>query len=55
MIKIVSDLRQVCGFLWVPYSVFPPDKTDRHDINEKKFNMVLNTMLVAIGTDFREF
>jgi hypothetical protein len=32
VIKFVSDLRQLGGFLQV--LLFPPNKTDRHDISE---------------------
>jgi hypothetical protein len=33
VIKFVSDLQQVCGFLWVP-RVSSTNKTDHHDITE---------------------
>jgi hypothetical protein len=43
VIKFVSDLRQVCGFLWV--LMFPPPiKLDRHDITEILLKVVLNTI-----------
>ena len=32
VIKFVSDLRQVSGFLWV--LCIPPNKTDHHDMTE---------------------
>ena len=43
VIKFVSDLRQVGGFLWVLR--FPPwNKTERHDITEILLKVVLNTI-----------
>ena len=42
VIKFVSDLPQVGGFLWVLR--FPPNKTDRHDITEILLKVVLNTI-----------
>jgi hypothetical protein len=43
MIKFVSDLRQVGGFLWV-LQFSPPIKTDRHDIAEILLKVALNTI-----------
>ena len=43
VIKFVSDLRQVDGFLWVLR--FPPSKTDRHDITEILLKVALNTII----------
>jgi len=43
VIKFVSDLRQVCGFLHV--LVFSStNKTDRHDITEILLKVALNTI-----------
>ena len=44
MIKFVSDLRQVGGFLWV-LRFHPLSKTDRHDITEILLKVVLNTII----------
>jgi hypothetical protein len=41
VIKFVSDLRQLGGFLQV--LLFPPNKTDRHDISEILLKVALNT------------
>jgi hypothetical protein len=43
MIKFVSDLRQVSGFLWI-LRFHPLSKTDRHDITEILLKVVLNTI-----------
>ena len=46
MIKFVSDLLQVCGFLrplWFP----PPIKTDCHDIAEILLKVALNTRILT--------
>ena len=43
VIKFVSDLRQVDGFLWVLR--FPPPKTDGHDITEILLKMALSTII----------
>jgi hypothetical protein len=43
VIKLVSDLRQVGGFLWV-LRFPPPIKTDHHDINEIFLKVALNTI-----------
>jgi len=40
VIKLVSDLRQVGGFLRVSFT----NKTDRHDIAETLLKVVLNTI-----------
>ena len=42
MIKFVSDLRQVGGFLCVLQ--FPPNKIDCHDVTEILLKMALNTI-----------
>jgi hypothetical protein len=43
IIKLVSDLRQVGGFLWVLR--FPlPKRTDRHDITEILLKVALSTI-----------
>jgi hypothetical protein len=39
--KIVSDLLQVCGFLFPVYSTY---KTDCHDITEILLKVMLNTI-----------
>ena len=47
VIKFVSDLRQVGGFLWALQ--FPPStKTDRNDITEILFKVVLNTTTLTL-------
>jgi hypothetical protein len=43
VIKFVSDLRQVGGFLQV-LRFFPTNKTDRHDITEILLKVALNTI-----------
>ena len=43
VIKFVSDLRQVGGFLRV-LQFPPPNKTDLHDITEILLNVSLNTI-----------
>jgi len=43
VIKFVSDLRQVGGFILVPFT----NKTDRHDIAEILLKVVLNTIKPA--------
>jgi hypothetical protein len=40
VIKFVSDLQQVGGFLWVSYT----NETDRHDITEILLKVALNTI-----------
>jgi hypothetical protein len=43
VIKFVSDLPQVGGFLWALW--FPtPNKTDRYDITELLLKVALNTI-----------
>jgi hypothetical protein len=42
VIKFVSDLRQVSGFLVPGTPVFSTNKTDRHDITEILLKVVLN-------------
>jgi hypothetical protein len=50
VIKFVSDLKQVCGFLRVLR--FPPSiKTDRHDIPEILLKMSFNTINQPYPTD----
>jgi hypothetical protein len=39
VIKYVSELRQVCSFLWEL-----SNKTDRHDINKILLKVALNTI-----------
>jgi hypothetical protein len=43
VIKFVSDLRQVSGFLWVLLS--STNKTDGHDITEILLKVALNTII----------
>jgi hypothetical protein len=45
VIKFVSDLRQVGGFLWVSST----NKTDRHDINEILLRVALKPPLSCNG------
>ena len=47
VIKFVSDLQQVCGFLRFPPSI----KTDRHDITEILLKISLNTINQPYPTD----
>jgi hypothetical protein len=42
VIKLVSDLQQVSGFLWALVS--SANKTNRHNITEKLLKVVLNTL-----------
>ena len=44
MIKFVSDLRQISGFLQVLDPVSSTNKTDRHDITEILLKVALNTI-----------
>ena len=47
VIKFVSDLRQVVGFLWVLR--FPLKyKTDRHDMTEILLKVALNTIALTL-------
>ena len=46
VIKFVSDLKQVRGFLWVP-PFPPPIKPDRHNIAEILLKVTLNTISLA--------
>jgi hypothetical protein len=48
VIKFVSDLRQVSGFLWVLW-FSPPIKTDRHDITEILLKVALSTINQTIN------
>jgi hypothetical protein len=43
VIKFVSDLQQVGGFLSPVPPVSSTNKTDRHDITEKLLKVALNT------------
>jgi hypothetical protein len=43
VIKFVSDLQQVGGFLSPGPPVSSTNKTDRHDITEKLLKVALNT------------
>ena len=57
VIKFVSDLWQVGGFLWVLR--FPPPITDRHDITEKLLKVVLkhhqtNKLILTTVIETRE-
>ena len=45
VMKLVSDLRQVCGFLWFPTAI----KIDRHDITEILLKVVLNTKTITLS------
>jgi hypothetical protein len=44
VIKFVSNLRQISGFLWVSST----NKTDRHDINEIWLKVVLNIITLTL-------
>ena len=46
MIKFVSDLRQVGGFLCTPVS--SENKTDRHDIAEILLKVPLSTIILTL-------
>jgi hypothetical protein len=48
VIKFVSDLRQICGFLRFP----PPSKTVRHDITEILLKVALSTINQIIISTF---
>jgi hypothetical protein len=43
VMKFISDLRQVDGFLWVQRF-----KTDRHDITENFLKVALNTITIVV-------
>ena len=47
VMKFVSDLRQVGGFLRVP----PPIKVDRHGITEILLTVVVNTINVTFSSN----
>jgi len=47
VIKFVSDLRQVGGFLWV-LRFPPPIKSDSHDITEIYLKVVFNTIILTL-------
>ena len=51
VIKFVSNLRQVGGFLWV-LGFPPPKKNDRHDITEILLKVALNTINHRPFTDY---
>jgi hypothetical protein len=53
VIKFVSDLRQVGGFLLVS-PVSSPNKTDRHDITEILLKVALNTIKPNTQTKLME-
>jgi hypothetical protein len=48
VIKFVSDLWQVGGFLWDLRFVSSTNKTDRHDITEILLNVALNTLTLTM-------
>ena len=48
VIKFVSDLRQVCGFLGA-LRFPPPIKTDRHGIAEILLKLALNTITPLVS------
>jgi hypothetical protein len=43
VMKFISDLRQVDGFIWVQRF-----KTDRHDITEKLLKVALSTITIVV-------
>ena len=45
VIKFVSDLRQVVGFLWI-HLFSSINKTDCHDITEILLSVALNTIIL---------
>jgi hypothetical protein len=47
VIKFVSDLRQVCGFLWI-ICFSSTNKTDRHDTTEILLKVLLNTITLYL-------
>jgi hypothetical protein len=56
VIKFVSDLWQVSGFLWI-LLVSSTNKTDSHDITESEIllKVALNTILSPSKTRIRKF
>jgi hypothetical protein len=44
VIKFVSDLWQISGFLWVLSAVSSTNKTDHHDITEILWKVALSSM-----------
>jgi len=46
VIKFVSELRQICGFL-TGNPVSSSNKTDRHDITEILLKVALNTLTLS--------
>ena len=48
VIKFVSDLRQICGFLSTPVSF--TNETDRHVISEILLKVALNTINLNLGS-----
>jgi hypothetical protein len=53
VIKVVGDLRQVSGFLWI-LLVFSTNKTDSHDITEILLKVALNTILSTLQNKDKE-
>jgi len=47
VIKFVSDLRQVGGFLWL-LLVYSTNKTDRHDITETLLKIALSIIILTL-------
>jgi hypothetical protein len=52
VIKFVSDLRQVGGFLWVT-PISSTNKTDRHDMTEILLKGALNTITLTLAHNFK--
>jgi hypothetical protein len=52
MIKLVNDLRQVCGFLGV-LRLSSTNKTDRHDITEILLKVALNTITLTLTSVYK--
>ena len=50
VIKFVSDLRQVGGFLWVSST----NKTARHDITELLLKVALNTITITLQPELMD-
>ena len=51
VIKFISDLQQVCGFLWV-LRFPPPIKLTRHKITEILLQVALNTITLTLSNNF---
>jgi hypothetical protein len=52
VLKFVSDLWQICGFLWILRFPPPIKKTDHHDITEILLKVALNTIFLTLTPEY---